>query len=530
MNRHDIARSHCAKAKTSAVRPSYLGEVRRAQIGSTGLSMSWAQFWFVLLAVLAASLISLTTQTINGFGAAVSVFLICSLIFQYVWPGVCNRRFDLSDPLVAGGAVVVLAFAGRSFVLITGHFVAADNLGLRDVAFRTGLGSEFNGIYLWALCYATVCWIALMIGYRIPSPHSSRIRKKISRLDHGSVIWTVLFLGTLGWVCRLYFLRTAPARWDTSVTQVLEVGPLQTISYALSNAALVGLCIAAIYAAIHPSRPLMALAAILLLGEFLAGFLTGERTQMFTPAILVLALLGLKRPVSANPLVIVAIPVLLWGVGFTYLLRTLPQRLAGLESSLVITMEEATRRGYVETGALGVSNLTARYIGLDAVAAILYFPPMETVRWGSTYIVSIVSPFIPRFLWPDKPRPTTGLDFARHYFNTHESNSSFFAPTWIGDLTLQFGVLLAPIMMLILGVLMARLRLAFLAHRELTFGAVLYLACLPQLVTVDGWLSSSLYLITVKALLLRLGLTVARIGSASAYTSADSNVTDEGDH
>jgi oligosaccharide repeat unit polymerase len=156
-------------------------------------------------------------------------------------------------------------------------------------------------------------------------------------------------------------------------------------------------------------------------------------------------------------------------------------------------------------------HLMARFYGLDALTlCVRDTPGVMDFQYGST-ITPVLTAWIPRHFFPEKPVVTFGKIFAETYMGDHFAGTGTSAsPTLLGDAYINFhlpGVLITSVMYGIV------LRALYSWTIRLHFGppaVFLYLGVLPMCITAwEGAIGATLVLAAVKLTLL---LLIIRIG------------------
>jgi hypothetical protein len=165
--------------------------------------------------------------------------------------------------------------------------------------------------------------------------------------------------------------------------------------------------------------------------------------------------------------VLTAIPLLLSAYHVSHLYRHITEpgfaRISATASALLQAF--TTERPADQPSRLGatLASLTHRTAGLWVFNIVYDSSPDPIPYWrGETYR-PLATSFIPRFLYPDKPREVTGEAFGKRYgFMPPDdtSNTSFNLP-WITELLANFGPLGVIVGMTAIGVFLAMLDLLF---------------------------------------------------------------------
>jgi hypothetical protein len=265
-------------------------------------------------------------------------------------------------------------------------------------------------------------------------------------------------------------------------------------------------------------RSLTIIAYALLVIEVLFGFVTGERTQMLIPAIILISFVGMGKSLRISPAVALLVPLLIMVIGVTTVLRGIPDPGAPIGERMEYTYQQSLQEGPQGLFDLGVSNLSVRYHGLDSISAVLALPRMDAPSHGLTYVTSVIGPLVPRFVWPDKPRIALGRDFGWHYFDVYRENNTSLAATWFGDLAIQFPLAIVPIIAMGIGWGIAWLRARSIEQGSSSVFAVIFVMLMPVLFTPNDWLSSTLYLATLRVVVVLAGIGILTVVSRGDQT------------
>lgn len=94
------------------------------------------------------------------------------------------------------------------------------------------------------------------------------------------------------------------------------------------------------------------------------------------------------------------------------------QAMSGAERSLLLVAligERVSQEGPVSSIVSGWEAVSARAALLDLFTDVARQTPDPVPYWGGATYASLVGAFVPRFLWPDKPKKTLGFDFGHRY-------------------------------------------------------------------------------------------------------------------
>jgi len=450
-----------------------------------------------VITVLIALLTLMIDLTAAGVGAAITWLLAASVMWQYLSPAARPGKPDASDPLFLAGVIVFLTFGVRSIVLISGTLPLIE---FSDPATLGYLGTTFNDLYATGLAFSAVCWLGLIAGYRwapIRSMDLQQLRLTLPPLGLGSLVMMLMVFSLVGWISRMYV-------FVNSVTP-FEVDDASTMSSSLTLATALGvlctstLVVSLLYLRVNNSAVLKMLAASFFVLEVAYALAKGDRTLLFGAGIILLSWIGLRRPVPVKISFLLPSLAILVLIGMTTVYRRVPESIMALDDRASYALDRVSELGPVQLFELGWTNVVVRYHGLDSVTSVLFLPAMEESSFGLPYVTSVVGPFIPRFLWESKPTFDAGQDFARHYFRVASSNNVSMAPSWFGDLLLQFPAPFVPLIGVIIGGVLRWLREKGLESTEVpTFGSLLYLLIVPAVITIDTWLRLTLYQVTLR--------------------------------
>lgn len=142
----------------------------------------------------------------------------------------------------------------------------------------------------------------------------------------------------------------------------------------------------------------------------------------------------------------------------------------------------------VSTASNSIRSLMNRFVGLDSFSIIIANPKYQRGRTLTLFFIA----FIPRFLWSEKPVLDVGRKFAVEYWNQPVNVQNSRAPTAIGELYWNFGLIGVLIGMFILGVIYRTAYLYFIKSSRYVsvIEAFLYVFIFLILTNIEGNLSS----------------------------------------
>jgi hypothetical protein len=126
-----------------------------------------------------------------------------------------------------------------------------------------------------------------------------------------------------------------------------------------------------------------------------------------------------------------------------------------LETFFRLAFEKSADSEPSEGGLLG-NSLTVRASQLGFLTHVMEQTPVIVPYWkGETYKI-LLSKFIPRLFWPDKPTETMGQEFSSRYGmrDIHDETTSFNVP-WIVEMYANFGTVGVIVGMAFVGILFA---------------------------------------------------------------------------
>ena len=394
-------------------------------------------------------------------------------------PGV--DRHDLGDMLFLVSLPFMLGFGVRTLLSLAA-FIPITSAG--DIAQDPGM-FFFDQDSLRALTLAVISWGVLFVGYRlrIGSAVSTRLPDlALAGVDAGSIRVATLLLAAVGWSARIaVMVEGGTVDASSGVESVNALSTLLIWLSFLTTAASTLALFGVLFRRVDLVGGLLAFA--LVCGELVAGFITGSRTLMFTPLVGAAAMAYLTGRYHFRLRYLVVVPALLLVIGVTDTYRN--PGLIGISAAAAgdtvarvqSTIEESIDQGPAQLAYRGAFNVAIRYHGLYSVAQILRIGQPSDLSYGTAYAMTVPAALIPRFLWPNKPLPTPGVDFGRQYFGLPDSVGVSIAPTWVGDLLLNVPWFLVPIAMGLLGVLIRTLREYGLRGRN---GATSRCSCIPS--------------------------------------------------
>lgn len=156
------------------------------------------------------------------------------------------------------------------------------------------------------------------------------------------------------------------------------------------------------------------------------------------------------------------------------------------------TLEEVSRQR-VDLFAENALKTVARRLAIVNSTAVVIRECGSRVEYarGSTLWLGVLSAFIPRILWPDKPMITIGIQFSRTFHVTSFGNFSATSPSQAGELWWNFNIVGVIVGMFLIGVWLRVLYLRFGANRGSDpFRLAIYVTLLYMtLMVTDGYLA-----------------------------------------
>lgn len=326
------------------------------------------------------------------------------------------------------------------------------------------------------LLFTAVGFVFLAIGLMYKSRQRPRAalyvyttdkRKMNSYLFLGIVLYIVSSLAKL----YIYFLGITHTASDTTSNAISGNATLLSfldIFYSLGAYSFV--CI--IYIILKYRRKLLILIAPLCVSEFGLAIANGSRTQMILPLLYVLLVYHLTiKKISLKKFALFSLVVLLVLIPITTSFRNNYQRFLLTNDNEV--GYEAIASSFDGGGSQmentsRVESLQRLYSPLEGFTRVVEMVPHESAyQIGGTFFPGVLTQFVPRFMWADKPIILPGREFAKtfwkkdlyDFFGTSEEISI------LGELYYNFWII-GLIMMFFVGRLIAFLYSYFLRHKN----------------------------------------------------------------
>jgi hypothetical protein len=456
-----------------------------------------AHLWYAITTVVVALVLLVLWPDEVGAALALVVLSAALVLASALFPPGSDRR-DFGDVLFLVGLPFLLGF-GLWTLLSLGHFVPINAAG---VVAADPFQFTFDEVSLRALTLAVISWGVLTAGYRLRIGEKLAARlpdPSLARVDSGSVRVATVVVAIVGWSARITAMLQGGVV-DVSFG-IESINAFSTLLAWLSFLTTVASTLA-LFAVFfrQADSPGVLLAVGLVSAEMITGFITGSRTLIFTPLIgtAAMAYLTGRYHLRLRHLLIVPALLLVIGVTDTYrnpgLVSNSTVDLADVGARIETVIEESVDQGPVQLASRGTVNVALRYHGLYSVAQILRVGPPSELSYGYPYLMAVPTALVPRFVWPDKPFPTLGVDFGRRYFGLPDSSNVSIAPTWLGDLILNVPLFLAPIGMGLLGILLRCFRGYGMRGRGgTTFSVLAFPILLPIVIPSDGWISGGVW-------------------------------------
>lgn len=458
-------------------------------------------------------------------------------------------KFGILCVIVAGvSAAIAIASnsaARRNGIILPMTFVTLWTIGYgvsgiawtrpRDVQFVLSNGLRYEslpsafalagaGILFWTVGFVAIRLRLLTLLVSSLSAWATRgatMRTVDYRIGRIAAIYLIGVVGRLGLLAiGRYAYITADLDSAINVSSPIGAVLLQVEFFAV-----VGLILLAFvtFRSPSPSRHTMLLAAIATETAF--GLLSGLRSSVLLKLLavgLVYVLVRHRIPKSAVIILALSIAFL---TPFTSAYRdevrgdTGTQVTASEAAELLpqlsrSTVDELTPRAILTAPS---DFLTQRLRLIDEVGIVVqrtpneigYVPPLDTIGEATGVL-------IPRVVWQDKPVYTTGLSYARDYWNQSTSTFSARSPTLLGDSYLRGGLITTMIILALVGAVMASLNRA-LSPRQNPVAAPMFvnvwisLALLEEPIVTKA--ASLVQVLLVTAVVMRWAISVRSVES-----------------
>ena len=132
---------------------------------------------------------------------------------------------------------------------------------------------------------------------------------------------------------------------------------------------------------------------------------------------------------------------------------------------LSLALEYYTAAGFslaTEANETALAELSQRISAISILSVVVDLTPAQVPYWGGATYRSLLTKMIPRFLWPGKPKETTGNQFGERYgfLDELDTTTSQNLP-WIVELYANFGRFGVFIGMALIGLILALLNRLF---------------------------------------------------------------------
>lgn len=400
---------------------------------------------------LAAGLAALFAFDLWGGTAALAAGFAVTTFLPYALALASGRGIDLGEPIYAVSAIYLLIFPARAIYLLLQpvQMEYFSNLPYR-VALQRSLASALLGYVLIVAAYHS--GVAQRMGRRIP-----RLENRFagSTGKRALVVYAVGFLVTAAVVVRSHrSFNSGADSFSYSGTENLSLQLTYFLLYGLVVASLVGA------ARLRTSRDRRgaALAALMVAGIGGTAVVYAQKTALVY-ALAIVALAVHYRYRRLSPATLAAAVVAFVFVVFPAVTAERSVLNEGRYPGIVGHIEAGTRgaASYLVSGGFkgyasaSLGALMRRSNGVDSLALVeKYTPRVRPYQYGLTYIALPAEAYVPRALWPSKPKPLAG-DFARYYMG-RPSDTTNFAITNLGDLYINFSIWGIIVGALVLGV------------------------------------------------------------------------------
>ena len=410
-----------------------------------------------------------------------ALLLLCLLPFVL---GSLRGSLDLFEIIYPISISYFLLFGFRALLVLLEPWATSVslNLSLINVA-------EYIPL---ALQYVISGFSALLFGYY--SGVGTRLAQILPRTRW--VQGTVSSLGRVFPVFAVGFIAQFYLWHRGDVPAVGEGTPLNDPITHISFLGYYGLALGLIlFITTQPKRRALLLPAIsfMLVLETWYVFVTLQRSNL----ILLLLIAGMslhyfRRRIPARQLVLVALLFVCFLFPLTEQFRkvywfshqpTEPEFLTSYRTAFEDLQESGGWGPYLRNSVVTFSN---RLHGLDSLMVSLYKTP-ATIPFlrGETLGNLFIGTFIPRFIWPEKPKIYFSDTFARDYWGLPPYIHAAIAVSQIGELYLNYGLVGVLLGMFCLGVLYRILYVYLVMQQSSSLGAFLYIFVFSSVIFID---------------------------------------------
>lgn len=177
------------------------------------------------------------------------------------------------------------------------------------------------------------------------------------------------------------------------------------------------------------------------------GLISGMKGEVIIPLVTLLALYGIsKQRLPKAALAIIIVPIIIYPFSNAYRrnlaegYRETANTPEGLELLLTKSFHDVIdfSSSSADIGDQGASETSSRLSLLNYVSDVISLPDPSLLDGGESVWLAPVYPFIPRFLWPDKPRISDkGIRLSLALGGRADTNNAL---TPIGDLYSMYGL------------------------------------------------------------------------------------------
>ena len=226
------------------------------------------------------------------------------------------------------------------------------------------------------------------------------------------------------------------------------------------------------------------------------GYLiSGRRTAAVTNVIaLVACWVVRRRSLAVGRMVLVGLMIFLF-VGLVGEFRR-----SNWKRGSTINYDALTNTSFQDAMARSWEEIESRKVGGAVYAIVSQVPDKHPYRYGTIYL-SYLNRFIPRLLWPNKPRGV-GIECAYVFFGRVDSGG--IPPGGIGEAYWSGGIFGVAIVFFIWGVLLRCIGNFYVKFRDAPVAILLYLATLTKLGPSEPQFRAWLYLVVPATALLGL--------------------------
>lgn len=414
------------------------------------------------------------------------LLVICSI------PFIKDKKFKLYDPVHLSSFIYFFTFGIPAIYMIHNPMYFVDKYYLNDTSIAK------------AMIYINLTYLFYMIGFYLPEIDKNlknlfvSILKKLPRISNYQVeiknlplIAIIIML--ICWGTRFFLIKSGYyifAEAGTSYSEKISGYNLFSYYLFVFSTYAPSLLILLFYLQWLKNKTpsYLIIYVFLFTVEILFNIPSGSKEQVFTPIFYFLITTSFKKKISPFAIIIPTVFFVFFIIPYTGIFRLIYN---GRFFDSLCEALEIYSSSFLGGGGKSLDQVIYYILGdrLNYTAIVVNIientPRIWDFSWGYSYLI-ILTTFIPRFIWQNKPEiGKLGNEFALDYNYNDISYLGSAAMTWVGEMFLNFGWF-GFLVGLIFGLLFKFIYMYFVNKKMNDLSLIFYVFTLYSMIRLEG--------------------------------------------